>query len=60
MKLEINEKGCARINLYLNTIRNEDEKLIYEKLKDEKYPSNNIKEILYKYFKEAEQSGPLF
>ena len=54
MKLEINEKGCARINLYL-TVRNEDEKLIYEKLKDEKYPSNKIKEILYKYFKEEEQ-----
>ena len=50
MKLEINEKGCARINLYLNTVRNEDEKLIYEK-----YPSNKIKEILYKYFKEEEQ-----
>ena len=46
MKLEINEKGCARINLYLNTIKNEDEKLIYEKLKNEKYPSNKIKEIL--------------
>ena len=45
MKLEINEKGCARINLYLNTIKNEDEK----------YPSNKIKEILYKYFKEEEQ-----
>ena len=28
MKLEINDKGCARINLYLNTIKNEDEKLI--------------------------------
>ena len=55
MKLEINEKGCARINLYLNTVRNEDEKLIYEKLKNEKYPSNKIKEILYKYFKEEEQ-----
>ena len=55
MKLEINEKGCARINLYLNTIINEDEKLIYEKLKNEKYPSNKIKEILYKYFKEEEQ-----
>ena len=43
MKLEINEKGCARINLYLNTIKNE------------KYPSNKIKEILYNYFKEEEQ-----
>ena len=55
MKLEINEKGCARINLYFNTVRNEDEKLIYEKLKDEKYPSNKIKEILFMYFKEEEQ-----
>ena len=55
MKLEINEKGSARINLYLNTIKNEDEKLIYEKLKDEKYPSNKIKEILFMYFKEEEQ-----
>ena len=55
MKLEINEKGCARINIYLNTVRNENEKLIYEKLKDEKYPSNKIKEILYKYFKKEEQ-----
>lgn len=55
MKLEINEKGCARINLYLNTIKNEDEKLIFEKLKDEKYPANVIKEILYNYFKEEGQ-----
>ena len=55
MKLEINDKGCARINLYLNTVRNEDERIIFEKLKDEKYPSNKIKEILYKYFKEEEQ-----
>ena len=55
INIEINEKSRARINLYLNTVRNEDEKLIYEKLKDEKYPSNKIKEILYKYFKEEEQ-----
>ena len=55
MKFEINEKGCERINLYINTIKNEDEKLIYENLKNEKYPSNKIKEILYKYFKEEEQ-----
>ena len=55
MKLGINEKGCTRINLYHNTIKKEDEKLIYEKLKNEKDPSNKIKEILYKYFKEEEQ-----
>ena len=55
MKLEINDKGCVRINLYLNTIKNKDEKLIFEKLKNKKYPSNKIKEILYKYFKEEEQ-----
>ena len=55
MKLEINEKGGTKINLYLNTIKNEYEILIYEKLKDEKYPSNKIKEILFMYFKEEEQ-----
>ena len=34
---------------------NEEERIIFEKLKDEKYPSNKIKEILYKYFKKEEQ-----
>ena len=53
--------GLCVLFVYLNSnvhklyLKNEDEKLIYEKLKDEKYPSNKIKEILFMYFKEEEQ-----
>ena len=47
MKLEINEKGCARINLYLNTIKNEDEKLILAVRKEDLGMEHNTRDYVF-------------